>query len=842
MNISANWLAEYVEHGLSPDALAEVLTMLGLEVESVVARGRDLDGVVVGHVLGTRPHPNADRLTLCDVDLGPGDSGAVQIVCGAPNVAAGQKVPVATVGTTLLLPSRKDPNALEPVTLGKATLRGEASNGMICAEDELGLGTDHAGIMVLDEAAPAGQPFEQYLAARGRVPRDTVLDVAITPNRPDAVSHLGVARDLAAVAGAELKRPNVALPEPGGAAAEALSVEIEAPAVCGRYVGMLVRGVRVAASPPWLRARLEAIGLRPRNNVVDVTNYVMHEVGQPLHAFDLATLAGPQIVVRQTEGETRFTTLDGTERTLPDGTLMICDAERPVAIAGVMGGRSSEVSDATTDVLIESAYFDPTSIRKTAKALGMQTDASYRFERGVDPAGQVWAAARAAELIQHLAGGEIVPGVVDAHPVRAEPREVTLRPSRLARVLGVEVPTDDVKRLLTAIGFEVSGGGVVGSLLSRAEGLIEGADAGLTVVVPTFRPDVEREADVIEEVARLWGFDRIPTPEATTVPFAPPRPDRSARLRERVRAHLVGLGFRELYTNSLVPAPVAEAFADAELSGVEMDVAETVNAISREMNALRPSLLPGLLGAMAYNQNRDAGALRFFELGHVYGRADDPANPVAGYHEHPSLIVGMSGPAQLGGPDRSERAVDFFDLKGVVEHLLGALGLPDVEEIAGAEATERTAYRLFLEHDGHRLGVLARTSDALGEASGLQAPVFFAELDWEALAGAAAARPPVRYAPISRAPAVERDLAVSVDRAAAVGPLIATVRDAGGDLLQSVRVFDLYEGEHVEAGKKSVAFALRFGAEQTLTDKAVDQRVRAIVDRLGREHGAQLRQ
>jgi phenylalanyl-tRNA synthetase beta chain len=846
MNISYNWLSEYVDHGLAPAEFADVLTMLGLEVESVEERGRDLSGVVVGHVLGTRAHPNADRLTLCDVDLGVAGGDTVQIVCGAPNVAAGQKVPVATVGTTLMLPSRKDPSTLEAVTLGKAKLRGEESNGMICAEDELGLGTDHSGIMVLDEKARVGQPFEEYLAERGRTGRDFTIDIAITPNRPDAVSHIGVARDVAAVTQRPLRRPEVNLPKGGGQAADAFSVEIEAPAVCGRYVGMLVRGVTVAESPDWLKARLEAVGLRPRNNVVDITNYVMYEVGQPLHAFDFDALAGPRIVVRQTEGETTFTTLDDVERTLPDGTLMICDADGPVAIAGVMGGENSEVSDATTNVLIESAYFDPTSIRKTAKALGLQTDASYRFERGVDPAGQVWAAARAAEMIAEIAGGEIVPGVVDEQPTKPEPREITLRPKRLAHVLGTEIPNDEVSRLLTAIGFEVGDPGVAGSMLDRAlkSGVVEGEEAkiGMTCVVPTFRPDVEREIDVIEEVARLWGFDRIPTPPHTAIPFTPPRPDREAQLRERAAATLVGLGFRELYTNSLLPTRVAEAFDDAELTGVEMDVAETVNAISREMAALRPSLLPGLLGATAYNQNRDAGPLRFFEFGHVYGRADDPSNPVEGYHEHTSLAIGMSGPAQFAGADTDERSVDFYDLKGVVHYLLRMLGIDGVEEIAGPEQGERTAYRLFLERDGQRLGVLARTSDALGERFELQEPVFFAELHWEELAAAVVTKPPTRYAPISRAPAVDRDIAVTVDADAAVGPLLDAIRDAGGDLLQHVRVFDLYAGDRIEAGKKSVAFALRFGADKTLTDKVVDKRVRAIVKRLGRAHGAQLRQ
>ena len=843
MNISYNWLSDYVDHGLAPEALADVLTMVGLEVESVEGHGRDLTGVVVGHVLDTRPHPNADRLTLCDVSLGDGDP--VQIVCGAPNVAPGQNVPVATVGTTLMLPSRKT-GELEPVTLSKAKLRGEVSNGMICAEDELGLGEDHSGIMVLDDDATVGQPFAHYLRERGVPGRDVTIDIAITPNRPDATSHIGVARDVAAVTDKPLMKPEVDVPEHHGHAADAFSVEIEAPAVCGRYVGMLVRGVTIAESPPWLKARLEAIGLRPRNNVVDVTNYVMHEVGQPLHAFDFQTLAGPKIIVRQTEGETTFTTLDDVERTLPDGTLMICDAERPVAIGGVMGGQNSEVSDATTDVLIESAYFDPTSIRKTAKALGLQTDASYRFERGVDPDGQAWAATRAAHLIHEIAGGEIVTGIVDERPTTPHRREITLRPMRLAHVLGTEIPGDEVRRLLTAIGFEVGDPGVAGSLLDRAlrSGVVQGEEAklGMTCVVPTFRPDVEREIDVIEEVARLWGFDRIPTPPRTAIPFTPPRPDREAQLRQRVEGQLVGLGFRELYTNSLLPARVAETFDAAELVGVEMEPAVTVNAISREMAALRPSLLPGLLGAFAHNQNRDGGPLRFFEFGHVYGRADDPSNPISGYHEHDSLILGMSGPAQLAGPDRDERDVDFYDLKGGVAMMLRALGLEGFDEIAAPDANERTAYRLFLDYEGHRLGVLARTSDALGERSELQEPVYFAELHWEAIVAAVLTQPPTRYTAISRTPAVDRDLAVTVDTDTAVGPLLATIRSAAGDLLRDVRVFDLYAGDRIEAGKKSVAFALRFGAEQTLTDKVVDKRVRAVVDRLRREHNAELRQ
>ena len=843
MNISYNWLAEYVEHDLSPETLADLLTMLGLEVESVEQRGQDLTGVVVGHVLDTRPHPNADRLILCDVDLGDGE--AVQIVCGAPNVAPGQNVPVATVGTTLMLPSRKT-GELEPVTLAPVKLRGEVSNGMICAEDELGLGSDHSGIMVLDEDAPVGQPFTEYLAAQGRETADATIDIAITPNRPDAASHIGVARDVAAVVDTPLKKPEVDIPHAGGEAADLVSVEIENPAVCKRFVGMIVRDVTVQESPGWLKARLEAVGLRPRNNVVDITNFVMLETGQPLHAYDLDKVAGHTFVIRDaTPGET-LVTLDDKERKLPADTVVVADAAGASGIAGIMGGADSEISASTTDVFIEGAYWDPVSIRKTAKALGMQTDASYRFERGADPEGQPYAVARAAHLTAELGGGEVVPGMIDERPVAYEAREVILRPKRLAHVLGADIPHDDIVRLLTAIGFEVGDTGVAGTMLGRAlrGGLVEGenVDPGLKVVVPSFRPDVEREIDVIEEVARLWGFDRIPLPPHSRTPYAAPRRDPEADLRAEARQRLVGLGFSELYTNSLIPARVAAAFDVAELTGVELEAIETVNAISREMAALRPSLLPGLVGAFAYNQNRDGGALRFFEFGHVYGRADDPSNPIEGYHEHQSLILGLSGPATHGGWDGDARVSDFYDLKGLVTHLLTALGIAAVEEIAAPEAGEQTAYRLFLEADGQRLGVLARTSNALGDASDLQAPVYFAELDWDVVAALVTARPSVHYAAISRHPAVDRDLAVTVGRDTAVGPMLRTIRAAAGDLLRDVRVFDLYEGEHIGADRKSVAFALRFGADQTLTDNVVDKRVRAVVGALEREHGAALRQ
>ena len=866
MYISANWLSEYVEHGLPADALADLLTMSGLEVEGVERAGPSFDGVVVGRVVDVRPHPDADRLRVCDVDLGgvgaggpqtgrAADGETVQIVCGAPNVAPGQRVPVATVGTVLDLPAR-DGSGTAPVTIKKGKIRGQVSNGMICAEDELGLGTDHDGILVLDADAVVGQPFADYLDARGRG-GDAVLDVNVTPNRPDATSHVGVARDVAALLGAPLRRPAGLRSAPpvlavGGAVDELVSVEIEVPDDCPRFVGMVVEGVAVGESPDWLKERLVSVGLRPISNVVDVTNFVMLETGQPLHAYDLDRLAGGRVRVVAAEGGETFTTLDGVERTLPAGAVMVADGEGYVGVAGVMGGQDSEVTDATTRVFIEGAMWEPGQIRRTAKALGLQTDASYRFERGADPTAQPAAVARAAALVAETGGGAVVEGLVDENPRPYEPRTVTLRPARVARVLGVEVPVEDIRRLLEAIGFGVEAGET--SLDAFAEAAAyEGAEAaargaaatGLRVTVPPFRPDVEREADVIEEVARLWGYDRLPTPATTPVPLVPAGDTPGARLLDRGRRRLAALGFRELYTNSLVPRPTAEAFADEAWTGTAAPPVETLNPISQEMAALRPSLLPGLLAVASYNQARGAGPLRLMEAGRVYRKGTDAdgaaGGAVEGYGEHTALVLGMSGAAAQASWDGPAREVDVYDLKGVVLDLLADLGVADVAETPRPAPDALTAYALVLEAGGRRLGVLGRVADAVAEAADLQAPLFAAELDWDAVATLASRTAVVAYEPISRHPVVERDLAVVVPEGQPAGPLLDTIRRAGRPLLQDVRVFDLYRGEGVTDGHKSVAFALRFGADRTLRDEEVDGRVRRVVKSLEAEHGASLR-
>ncbi len=833
MKISYNWLKEYVDHPLSPEALGDALTMSGLELEEAETIGAALDGVVVGHVLAVDRHPNADRLTLCRVDLGNGKP--VQIVCGAPNVAAGQKAPVATVGTTLMLPSRDNPGEKVAVKLKKAKIRGEVSMGMICAEDELGLSDDHTGIMVLGEDASVGQPFDVYLRSQGITTQDTALDLAITPNRPDAISHLGVARDVAALTGVPVVRPDVPLPEPGGPAAEQMAVEIECPLACHRYVALLVRGVEIKESPAWLKQRLTAIGLRPINNIVDITNYVMYECGQPLHAFDFDQIAGAKIIVRQAVGGEGFTTLDSKTHTLPAGTVLICDGERPVALGGMMGGENSEVSATTTNVLIESAYFDPSVTRRAARILGLATDASYRFERGVDADGQVWAAARAAQLMVELGDGTLIPGMVDAHPTKPELPVLPLRLSRIEKILGIVVPRDEVIRILTTLGFAVA----------------EGEGEMLHCTVPPYRPDVEREIDLIEEVARIYGYDNIPEPDHTPLPSFAPRPRPDDLLRHAAQTLLSGHGYRELYTNSLLSKQDAERFNHPVLGSEAMagPVVETLNAISTTMTTLRPSLLPGMLQVMAFNQNHGQETLRFYEFGHVFHRTNrDPGSGpgqavlVRGYAEHDTFIMAASGPEAPVGWDQKPRPVDFFDLKGHVEALLETLCVPDVVMTPSYEATPITAYHLTVTSGQTYLGVIARLSDDLADEFDLKEPAFFAELDWSALVPVAAPGLERTYQTVSRYPVVDRDIAVVVSRSQAVGPMIETIRKAGGPLLRDVGVFDLYQGKGIAADRKSVAFSLRFGAERTLKDAEVDGRVQAIVKQLGAAYEAVLRQ
>ena len=814
MNISFNWLREYVTISLTPVELADRLTLAGLEVEQLEEIGPSLDGVVVGHVLDVKRHPNADRLTLCSVDIGTDDP--VQIVCGAPNVAAGQHVPVATPGCTLSLGGRS-------VRIKNAKIRGQRSAGMICAEDELGLSDDHSGIMVLDNPAMPGEQFSEFLRRTGIESSDVTIDIAITPNRPDAVCHVGVARDIAALTRSELQLPEVSLPTSSDAIRKFVSVDIECPQLCRRYTAMMVTGIKVAESPKWLQDRLNAVGLRPINNVVDVTNYVMYECGQPLHAFDYDRLAGGAIIVRASNGGEQFATLDGKWHTLPADVVLICDNQQPVALGGIMGGANSEVDDSTTTVLIESAWFDPSSTRRSARRLGMQTDASYRFERGVDASGQVRAAARAARLMASLGGGRIVEGCLDAHPNPVVLPTVSLRLSRIPVILGITVPEEEVVRILEALGFLVSRDGNT-----------------LHCAVPPHRPDVGLEIDLIEEVARIHGFDKIGEPRTTALPGSVPRERPIDALRESVHILLNGRGYREIYTNSLLDHDSATQFSNRSL-GTDYSVVETLNPVSSAFSTLRPTLLPGLLKVMQFNSHHGQIPLRFYEMGHVFHRTDEQAVYIDGYAEYETLIMGISGLAQPPTWDGKGRDVDFFDMKGDVESVLSEFGLTDVRMDYQHQPTAVTACQITLYYKDQRLGCIAELNSELQREWDLRTPVYFAEFNWTRLVLYAREGADEQFTPVNRYPVADRDIAVLLPRSQPAGPLLQTIRKFGAPLLQDVRVFDLYEDRRLGSHKKSLAFALRFGARRTLRDKEIDRKVSRVVKALHELYGAELR-
>ena len=826
MIISTNWLSEYIAHGLSDAELADRLTMCGLEVETVDRIGNDLQGVVTGHVISAERHPDADRLSVCKVDIG--NDSVLDIVCGAPNVAAGQKVAVATIGTTLHLPSRDNPEERVPVTMKQAKIRGAVSQGMICAEDELGLGESHAGILVLDSDARIGTSFAEYLAQKGIRTTDTAIDIAITPNRPDAISHLGIARDVSALTGKKITRPPVALPNVGGDVAREMTVEINAPDLCHRFVGIMVKGVEIKESPTWMKQRLLTIGLRPRNVIVDITNYVMYECGQPLHAYDANTLSGNRIEVAKAESGSTFTTLDSKERTLPEGALMIRDGDREIGIAGIMGGENTEVTDQTTDIFIEAAWFDPSSIRRTAKALSLQTDASYRFERGVDAEGQAWAAKRAADLMVELAGGTLVDGMIDVHPVPYEAPTITLRAHRVVDIVGAEIEHSEMVRLLEAIGFGVSEKQV--------------APRAWDVTVPSFRPDVEREIDLVEEVARLFGYDNIPEPTHSRIPNFTPDIAVDRQLRERLRDVLSGIGFRETYTNSMLPVDTAETFNDAALPGGRFggEVVETMNPITTEMAALRPSLLPGLLRVAGHNHNHGQKAVRLFEFGRVHTKRKTNRTLVGDYTETETLMVLASGQWTRQHWEGDARETDLFDLKGVVDRIFGAIGL-EAPRYKQRDPSALVSWGVDILMGKRWMGSLIRVSDDVSGTFSLRHDGLVAELDFTALAAAAGESILPRFQPISRFPIVERDIAVVVPASQPAGPMIESIRRTGGEMLREVSVFDLYHGDHVGKDNKSLAFGLRLGADRTLRDKDVDKVMARILKTLEKEFDAKLR-
>jgi phenylalanyl-tRNA synthetase beta chain len=803
MKISYNWLKDYLKFSQSPEEVAEILTLTGLEVEDIHQSGSSLDGVVVGEVLSVVAHPNADRLRVCQVNTG---DETVQIVCGAPNVAAGQKVAVATIGTTLPLKLDDSSN----LVIKKSKIRGEVSEGMICAEDELGLGSNHDGILVLDSNLKVGTHAKDVFD----VNLDYIFEIGLTPNRPDASCHLGVARDLAAVINKPLSKPYKALKaNTFDGLKNDISVEILNTERCHRYVGILIRNVTVAESPDWLQERLKNIGLRPINNIVDATNYVLHELGQPLHAFDFDLIEDKKIIVQSFDKETKFTTLDEVERIIPAESLFICDGKKPVALAGIMGGINSEIGNHTKNVFLESAYFEPVGVRKTSKIVSLQTDSSYRFERGIDPDITFAAARRCAELITDLAGGEIVKGHIDHHPVKKVPSVINLRISRLNKIIGMEFRTNQAISVLRSLEFEV-----------KKHGQDE-----LECTVPTFRPDVTTEIDLIEEIARIFDYNKIPNPDY--IQFSRPEPlSFRENFQEKVKYSLVELGYREIYANSLLPEPIALIFASKD------ELIYTLNPISRDTAVLRPSLIPGFIRAASFNFNRNAVGTAFFEIGNVFKKSDFGTYH-KGVHEETHILIGVGGIHTQSSWNVPDRKYSIFDVKGSIIQLLSDLKISHL-------VTEKSSTLDSIEYFSKdiKIGELKVIPGDQKKLFDTTQPLYCAEFSLTKLQHLAENIPPVKYSTVPKYPGIEFDLALQLNKTIPAGKIEEIIRSTAGKLLRDIRTFDVFEGKSVGENEKSLAFRMNFLDEtKTLTIKDVDSIIGKIVKRLEREFQAKLR-
>ncbi len=822
MKVTLNWLRQYVDFDWTPEELTERLTLLGLEVEGVQKLGGAFEGVVVAQVLTRDKHPNADKLSVCRVHDGKGER---QIVCGAQNFQAGDKVPLILPGAAL--PPK--PGDKEPFVIKVGKIRGVESHGMMCAADELGLDPEalglkkEDGLLILRADATVGQPFAEYL---GRGGSDVVYDLEVTPNRPDLNSLLGIAREISALTGHAVRLPQDALPAGDPPTASLVAVELEAADLCPRYVARVIRGVRVGPSPDWLKSALEKVGLRSINNVVDVTNFVMLETGQPLHAFDFRLIARgdrpqPTIRVRRAHEGEKFVTLDGREHALSRETLLIADPEKAIALGGVMGGQNTEVSGQTQDILLEAAYFTPTGIRRTSKALGLRTDASYRFERGADPLGADAASRRAAHLILELAGGAIAAGSVDAHPAPPEPRQVSLRPQKVNDLLGLSLAPAEIGHFLAQLGL-------------RPVGATADAPAGsVSFGIPSYRVDLKREADLIEEVARLYGVDKLPS--------TPPRQGRGSHAFDArydqimaARRLLVGLGLNETQGQTLIAATAAGGLPTATTLAL-------ANPLSSDMDVLRPSLLPGLLDVLRHNLRRQNTDCALFEIGRVF-RHD--AGTIREGWRIAIALTGARAPGFWTGADRDAR-FDVQDLQGLVEEFLEHFGL---RGFALRARTEAEGGPLFVESGtvsmgGGKLllGELGQVHPRLARTYDLRDPVFMAELDLDQLL---ARRNTARsFKPLAAFPAMRRDIAMIVPETVTHEAVLQAVKQSKAANLESVELFDVFRGGHVPAGQKSLAYALTYrAADRTLTDSDVTAAHEKVVAQFRQSLGAALRE
>ena len=802
MTISYNWLSEYLPKTISPEQLSTILTSIGLEVESLEKienfKG-GLAGLVVGEVVELSQHPNADKLKLTKVNTG--GARPLNIVCGASNVALGQKVVVASVGTTIY------PKSAEAgITMKLAKIRGEESEGMICAEDEIGVSDDHGGIIVLDASIKVGTAvadlYEYY--------QDYVYEIGLTPNRMDAMSHYGVAKDVCAYLSYH-EAPTLAISpftkqSIKDNAVKPFKVIIEDQKACARYSGLVIEGVQVKESPSWLKNRLQAIGVRSINNIVDITNYILHETGQPLHAFDADQIKDATIVVKKYPADTLFVTLDGTERKLSANDLMISDTQKPLCIAGVFGGLKSGVSVNTTKLFLESAWFENIHVRKTSLRHGLRTDAATRFEKGVDIAGTVNVLERAAQLIQEIAGGKCSE-LVDVYPNPATKTSVVLTYAYLKKLSGKVYPTEKVKTILTSLGFEV--------LKETAE--------SIEVAVPHHKPDISLAADLVEEVLRIDGLDNIEIPSSITMSPSIDPLEQKEKFKEKIANYLVGRGFTEILTNSITNSAY---FSEAVLqSSVKM-----LNNLSAELDVMRPSMLETGLETIAYNLNRQNNAISFFEIGKVYGKSN-----AGKYYESEQLAIYISGKQQADGWRTKGVDQDYFVAKGIAQSILDLLGIQGVQlKVATNGLTE-------FVWNKKTIGQLEMMGAKKLQAFGIKQPVYYINFDLASLLSAYQSKKVV-YKEVSKYPSIERDLALVIDKAIAYEAIQASIVDAKLTALKETRVFDIFESEKLGAGKKSVAINFVFNAtDKTLTDVEIDEMMKKLIQLFEKNIQAEIR-
>ncbi len=792
MKISYNWLKELTDLDWSVEETERRLTLCGTACEDVKPTARYMNRVVVGKVVELMPIEGASKIQLARVDIG---SEVLDSVCGAPNVATGQKVPVALIGAKLA----------DDFEMKKVRIRNVESSAMICSERELGISEDHSGIMVLEDDAPVGGPLAEYLDYD-----DYILTFELTPNRADSMSAIGIARDVAALASTKVRKPQFSLTESSERASDQIRVSTEDTHGCPRYAARIIRNVKIAPSPWWIKKKLLMSGIRPISNVVDVTNLVMLETGHPLHAFDLERFGSNEVVVRRACEREKFTTLDGKEHELSPDVLLITNGKVPVAVGGVMGGLYSEVDESTTNLLLEAAYFNPSVIRKGRKRLGIVTESSIRFEKGADPNGIPYAVNRAAYLFQQICGGEVLKGIVDCYPQKIEPVTIIFRPQRCNYVLGTDISESRMKQIFTDLEFTVEGSGQ------------------LKVTVPTFRPDVTREIDLIEEIARIEGYDSIPDATANIGPLFTPTHVEDI-FADEVRRVLTGAGFNEILCHGLADSRLAKLF-NPEVSQLRI-----VNPISEDLNIMRNSLVPTALTMINHNISHRNLDLQIFEIGKAYFPPDNTGN----WREEKRILLAVTGSTSNGWREQL-RPLDFYDLSGAIEQLNEHFHWPQVNfEPAGVSFLEEDiSFKLLL--DGQPMGVVGKVASSVLSRLDIKQPVYVAEIKVERLIPRSQSQR--EFTPLPLYPAAPRDLAIVVNQDVLSGNLVSTIKRTAGELAESVRIFDLYAGKQIEPGKKSIAISISYRSCQgSLSSEEVDALQQKVIDALKHGYDAEIR-